>query len=111
MNQNKQQQYAIPENAVVVGLCAGRHDMPVEQFIFPYEVDPTDFEGMKSVALDFILDFANPRVGVYSFVVYVTGLTACVAAVISACVQCEVNLTLMHYNRATGEYIPQVVLG
>ena len=27
--------YSIPENAVVVGLCAGRHDMPVGEFIFP----------------------------------------------------------------------------
>lgn len=32
--------YTIPTDAVVVGLCAGRHDMPVEEFIFPQVVDP-----------------------------------------------------------------------
>ena len=41
--------YSIPENAVVVGLCAGRHDMPVGEFIFPTEVDPTDFRAMSTL--------------------------------------------------------------
>lgn len=30
--------FHIPADAVVVGLCAGRHDMPVEEFIFPQVV-------------------------------------------------------------------------
>lgn len=134
-----------PADAVVVGLCAGRHDMPVKEFIFPQVVDPTDFEGMKSVAMDFIkshvgtkpsmhgplynycgvhpgydgyggidwesIDYMDFMDGDKPLVVYVTGLTACVAAVISACVSCGVDLTLMHYDRASGGYLPQVVLG
>lgn len=134
-----------PADAVVVGLCAGRHDMPVKEFIFPQVVDPTDFERMRSIAKDFILSRVGVRASVngphdnyvgvdpdyeccggindydidymqfwdgeHPLVVYVTGLTACVAAVISVCVRCGVDLTLMHYNRETGEYLPQVVLG
>lgn len=122
MNQNKQ--YAIPENAVVVGLCAGRHDMPVEEFIFPQVVDPTDFRGMEFVVGDFI----KSRVGIHEeiqsdtggefevtfgdrpLVVYVTGLTACVVAVVKVCMFYGVDLTLMHYDRASGGYLPQVVI-
>lgn len=124
--------YTIPENAVVVGLCAGRHDMPVSDFIFPQVVDPTDFRGM-SRTVDAFLDTRvgthiswGPRRNAASMddedgveficgdrplVVYVTGLTACVAAVIRSCVYNGVDLTLLHYDRTTGEYIPQVVLG
>lgn len=135
--------FQFPADAVVVGLCAGRHDMPVEEFIFPQVVDPTDFEGMKSVAEDFIksrvgvkpsvygphynhvgvdpayygyvdgesIDYMDFMDGAHPLVVYVTGLTACIAAVIAVCVRCGVDLTLMHYDRETGEYLPQVVLG
>lgn len=130
MNMNTK--YSIPENAVIVGLCAGRHDMPVGEFIFPTEVDPTDFRAMSWI----VEEFLDTRVGTHiswgprrnaasiddedgveficgnrPLVVYVTGLTACVAAVIRGCAYNGVDLTLMHYNRATGEYIPQVVLG
>ena len=124
--------YSIPENAVVVGLCAGRHDMPVGEFIFPTEVDPTDFRAM-SRTVDAFLDTRvgthiswGPRRNAASvddedgveficgnrpLVVYVTGLTACIAAVIRGCVYNGVDLTLLHYDRTTGKYIPQVVLG
>lgn len=130
MNMNTK--YSIPENAVIVGLCAGRHDMPVGEFIFPTEVDPTNFRAMSWI----VEEFLDTRVGTHiswgprrnaasiddedgveficgnrPLVVYVTGLTACVAAVIRGCAYNGVDLTLMHYNRATGEYIPQVVLG
>jgi hypothetical protein len=122
--------YTIPENAVVVGLCAGRHDMPVSDFIFPQVVDPTDFRAM-SRTVDAFLDTRvgshishRPRYNAVSIddnddefwegnrplVVYVTGLTACVAAVISGCVYWGIDLTLMHYDRASGSYLPQVVL-
>lgn len=116
--------YSIPENAVVVGLCAGRHDMPVSDFIFPQVVDPTDFRGMEFVVGDFI----KSRVGIHEetqsdtggefevmfgdrpLVVYVTGLTACVVAVVKVCMFYGVDLTLMHYDRASGGYLPQVVI-
>lgn len=47
--------FQIPANTVVVGLCAGRHDMPVGEFIFPTEVEPTDFRAM-SQTVDAFLD-------------------------------------------------------
>ena len=53
--------FQIPANAVIVGLCAGRHDMPVGEFIFPTEVDPTDFEGMQHT----VDAFLDNRVGTH----------------------------------------------
>ena len=112
-------------NKVIVGLCAGRHHLPVNEYVFPESVDPTDFDAMYKIADKFI----EEKVGIYigqdsplssndytdimcwkgekSLVVYVTGLSAALAAVIRACAYNGVRLTLMHFNRETGEYIPQ----
>lgn len=122
--------FHVPNNAVVVGLCAGRHDMPVDEFIFPMEVDPTDFEGMQHTVDAFLdnrvgthlsnygtrfndneLSDIEVTTGNHPLIVYVTGLTACVAAVIRGCVYRGIELTLMHYDRTAGGYLPQVVVG
>ena len=112
---------------VVVGLCAGRHPLPVTEFIYPEAVNPLDFDGLREIAANFIID----RVGVESvyaqpingndytdtacfhgcrdLVVYVTGLTAATAAVIAACAENGVHLTLMHYDCEGKKYLPQKI--
>ena len=110
---------------VIVGLCASRHPMPVTEYIYPESVDPTDFSGMEKTAEDFILQHVGLTVterqaldqrygedvpcwtGKRSLVVYITGLTACTAAVIKVCALNGISLTLMHYDRETSEYLPQ----
>lgn len=112
---------------VTVGLCASRHPMPVQEYIFPESVDPTDFEWMDKIAEDFVLHHVGLTAvtrqaldqrwgedvpcwaGKRTLVVYVTGLTACTAAVIKACALNGVGLTLMHYDRESGEYLPQLI--
>lgn len=121
--------YIENEKKVVVGLCEGRHPLPVEGYIFEGNVNPLDFDGMSKT----VREFLNSHVGVSvhsrtglnqhdmytdvscyvgdaELVVYVTGLTACTAAVISECAYNGVPLTLMHFNRDTGDYIPQKVI-
>lgn len=112
---------------VTVGLCASRHAMPVQEYIYPESVDPTDFEWMDKIAEDFVLHHVGLTTvtrqaldqrwgedvpcwaGKRTLVVYVTGLTACTSAVIKACALNGVGLTLMHYDRETGEYLPQLI--
>ena len=112
---------------VIVGLCASHHAMPVTKYIYPESVDPTDFSGMEKTVEDFILQHVGLAVmerqaldqrygedvpcytGKRSLIVYVTGLTACTAAVIKVCALNGVSLTLMHYDRASGEYLPQQI--
>lgn len=112
---------------IIVGLCAARHPLPVTEYIYPETVNPLDFDGLREVAVRFVLD----RVGVESvcaqpingndytdtscwcgrreLVVYVTGLTAATAEVIATCAENGVLLTLMHYDRESGDYKPQVI--
>lgn len=112
---------------VTVGLCASRHPMPVNSYIYPESVDPTDFSAMEKEAENFLVRNIGLTVcdrqaldqrfgedvpcwaGKRALVVYVTGLTACTVAVIKACALNGVSLTLMHYDRETGEYLPQQI--
>ena len=87
-----------------VGLCASRHSMPVSGYIFPETLDPMAFDAMEQTASAFIDSMAGK-----DLVVYVTGLTAATAAVIKVCALRGIGLTLMHYNRETGEYVPQKI--
>ena len=112
---------------VKVGLVKGRHKMPVEKYIFDEIPDVTDFEKFDLVAEDFLsrsigIDVAPGR-GLNSasytddqiyrgrrhLTVYVSGLSAALAAVIGACGRLGVTLTLLHYNRSTDTYIPQEI--
>lgn len=47
--------------------------------------------------------------GKQKLVVYVTGLTSVTAELIRTCALNGVKLTLMHYDNATGEYVPQYI--
>lgn len=109
---------------VIVGLCAGRHDIPVSNYIFDEVRDVIDFNNLNKVAEKFVLDNCNTHIingqGLsqegYDDVpvwtgnpihVVVTGLTACTTAVMWACACYGVDLTLWHFNRENGEYVPQ----
>lgn len=111
---------------LTVGLCGpGRHAMPVEQYIFPAEINPLDFDSMDKTTGQFLIDHVGLHYetrealnqsyeedvpcfrGNKALVVYVTGLSAALAAVITACAYNGVPLTLMHYDSSTGEYKPQ----
>ena len=112
---------------VIVGLCKGRHELPVEVYIFEREIDPLDFITMRRTVEKFILDHVGLTTetrealdqryeddvpcftGEHKLIVYVTGLTAATAAVIQVCAMNGVQLTLMHFDRDTGEYVPQEI--
>ena len=115
----------LPKNAV--GLCAGRHNIPVEKHIFTDVQNVLDFKTLNHIAAKFILDNCNPHTTVGQGVsqdddndvtvwtgdpldVVVTGLTACTSAVMYACACYGINLTLWHYDRDSGEYVPQKFL-
>ena len=110
-----------------VGLCGpGRHKMPVTQFIFPACINPMDFEKMNATIDEFLCRkvLIHQRTGLNgldqsdyekcvcwrgdkNLCVYVTGLTAPIAALVAGCARYGVSLTLMHFNRNTGGYTPQ----
>ena len=91
---------------IALGLCAGRHEIPVENYIFS-EI-PTerifDFAWQEGMARSILVDKE-----VDELVLYVTGLTVASFSVMNVCKELGVKLTLMHYNRDSGEYVSQAI--
>ena len=89
-----------------VGLFKGRHELPVNNYIFAGEISPVDFKRMDEVAMCWVMQYTNPGDVLF---LYVTGLTAATVAVIKACKRLGLGLVLMHYDRTSGRYVPQDV--
>ena len=85
----------------VVGLCAGRHQLPVDEYIYGAIKDVLDFAGLLHGADKYVSERCSP------LNVIVTGLTPCTAAVMYACACHGVDLTLWHYDREANDYTPQ----
>lgn len=89
------------------GLCAGRHDLPVSDFIFSdgditFPINPPELFNTAATKLG-KLNYGD------SLVVYVTGLTPALVAVIKYCSIRNVKLTLKHFDRCSNNYIDDVV--
>lgn len=88
-----------------MGLCAGRHVIPgIDSYIFPETVSPTDFAELRDIAWENIPSDAE------TLHIYVTGLTAAMLAVVSVCQVRGISLVGHHYDRESGNYLPQTVL-
>lgn len=90
-----------------LGLCAGRHDLPVTDFIFAdgditFPINPTELFNTAAIKLR-DLNYGD------KLVVYVTELTPAVIAVIKYCSIRNVKLTLKHFDRDSNSYIDDVV--
>ena len=109
-----------------VGLIRGRHEMPVDEYIFDGPIENVhDYVAIRKHVYDFIFN----RVGIeYKYgvgldqhsydevplyrgkanlVVYVTGLTPVTVELVSECLRNGVSLTLMNYDTSTGTYRAQ----
>jgi hypothetical protein len=111
-----------------MGLVKGRHEMPVDDFIFGGLLDPTDIEGLEEIACDRLSElFTDVFVSVTSLPnqanftnvpvykrgrlnLYVTEFTAALVAVLNADRCLGIDVTLYHFNFITGDYNTQEVL-
>lgn len=108
----------------VVGLCAGRHPLPVDEYIYGEINDVLNFAGLLHIADKYVFEHCSPRNVIGSAInandltdikivvgeplnVIVTGLTPCTTAVMYACACYGVDLTLWHYDRDANDYKPQ----
>ena len=95
-----------------VGMINGRHDMPVDIFIFDNVSESlmVDFPRQYRKAysrIQEILDSKTSNSTANNLIVYVTGLTSVLASVIRVCLDLKVNLRLLHWNPNRGKYYPQ----
>lgn len=90
----------------VLGLVQGRHEIPgVSEYIFP-----ADFFSEPGSMFDF--DRIEERVhqvlrSEVEVKLYVTGLTVALTEVIKYCYDFKIALVLYHFDRESGEYVPQ----
>ena len=110
-----------------VGLINGRHDMPVNDYIFDSVDDVFDYDDINRIVTNYIWDNCDVQktngkpingtrdaeASVYKarneLVVYATGLSCVNAALVAACARYGVRLMLMHHDRDTGNYYAQRV--
>lgn len=115
-----------------IGICKGRHPLPVKYYVFPQEVNPLDVvqleaisikslveiatqEGVEikntTVILDNQVDYHDITVAVYNATVaiYATGLTVAVLAVVKAAKQLFKEVVVMHYDRDSDSYYEQEI--
>ena len=94
-----------------IGLCEGRHEItrddgkPLTDFIFPQIVEnPMDFLSHFETAYRVLEQHLE------NVKLYITGLTPCLTATLLAAKEADVeSLILMHYDRESGNYLPQDV--
>ncbi len=96
-----------------IGLCEGRHEIKtnegdlVDSYIFGVVDNPMDFMGHFQKAKDFFTDLVDIHAP-YDVFLYVTGLTSLLTASLLAASKSNVaSLILMHYDRESGNYLPQ----
>lgn len=93
-----------------LGLCQGRHKIKdVDTYIFgdgeiQFPINPSDLR--KKVVERFNELGIKPS---DDLVIYVTGLTPALTAVIRVAFKNCMTLTLMHYDNASGNYIEDVI--
>lgn len=97
---------------LAVGLVAGRHYMPVSNYIFE-NVDNDlmfDYELQDQICKRFVSDnLMNDGVVNVDLVVYVTGLQCVLASLIKITREFGVNLELRHYEAKSNSYRSQVI--
>lgn len=100
----KIQEYIEMGTIKTLALCAGRHEMPSDctGAIFANEINPLDVDGMEEQAKAALKDVNN-------LILYVTGLSVALAAVIKVCFKNNIGLVLLHYDRVSGEYYEQEI--
>lgn len=93
----------------VFGLCDGRHDLPVDNFIFGKDdiTFPIDMDKLRDIVLDKML--SNGMLRNDDIVLYVTGLTPALTAVIRMCFINGIGLKLKHFDRDSGNWTDDVI--
>ena len=89
---------------ITIATIEGRHDMPVDNYIFDESIaDVTNTLKMYRAIDEALKDYD-------SVTAYVTGLTVVTTELCFYCFSNHKALTLMHFNSATGEYYPQEIV-
>ena len=92
------------KNMKTMVLCAGRHETPATEAIFPQDIASIlfDEQAKQDVIHTALSDCTDLRL-------YVTGATPALISALNYCIYNGVAVTLYHYNRDTGSYEEQTL--
>lgn len=115
-NTNVNEEFKIKKlNSRVIscGLIAGRHEIPVDKYIFD-DINAGlmfNFDKQREICLEFInkhIEFVNGEPNKI-IELYATGLKSALATVQSICTELKIPLTIMHYDAVSMTYKPQSI--
>lgn len=91
-----------------LGLVRGRHELPVDDYIFDQIDNVLDFENLEKTAQEKLAQYQATSYNEMPHLnVYVTGLTPATVAVMKNCMGNGIPLTFMHFDRETNNYVAQ----
>lgn len=95
---------------IKVAVCKGRHEIPQATDGAIFEQTITEMNPLKLLtkASKRLLSDFGLRKG-DAVLLYVTGLTMATLAIVRACNWYGIDLICYHYDKETGEYIPQLM--
>lgn len=79
-------------------LCFGRHEMVVDDCIYPTKVDPLDFESLENTAREKLAPLVKDGLPI---MVFLSGLTSAAIAVNNVCKELGLELYFLYYDKST----------
>ena len=101
---NLYKNYIVDRYVQVFSLFSGRHPLPVDDPIFPSTNDPMDFDFLERAAIEKLRSHRGCRI-----LVYLTGLSPAIIALVNVCRELEIQLSVAHYDQCDGHYLLQEV--
>ena len=93
-----------------LGVCAGRHEMPVDGYVVDNIDDPADFTEIRQKVDEGMREYYCKGNTPHVLDLYVTGLTVVLVEILNWCRQHSIGVTLWHYDAKTGQYFGQNVV-
>ncbi len=104
------------KEVIKLGLVAGRHPLPVDQYIVSEELTSRLTQLLEEGNYDGITHLVHSQLkvlldneGDVKVELYITGLTAVALAALSWCNANGVEVVAMNYDRETGKYLSQAL--
>lgn len=94
-----------------IGAVRGRHEMPVDKFIFDEAITNFDIKAIED-HVNTVLSkevFRHDGKTFDAVRLYVTGLTVVTTSVVKWCFYNEIALSLMHYDSVKQDYVEQFI--
>ena len=94
-----------------IGAVRGRHEMPVDKFIFDEAITNFDIKAIEDHVSKVLRKevFRHDGETFDEVRLYVTGLTVVTTSVVKWCFDNDVLLLLMHYDNEKRDYVEQLI--